>query len=158
MKMLQYEIVLTVLGSLLFIVLVVLLIYSVVKKAPIGPLATLFVVPIIMVGFPQIQMIKFDNWEVEMNNAAQAVAKNPADPAAQKAFENVAGQVDRSRVSDQAVLDTIAATHLKIAQAQISAGQTDRARINIESAMRLQPQNLAIRKIQQELITTQQAH
>jgi predicted negative regulator of RcsB-dependent stress response len=138
--LLSYEIVLLTLGVLLFVVLLGLLVYSVMKQTPTTSIATLFVLPILMVGFPSVQKFKFENLEVEVARAEQLASANPADPAAQQAFEDATRNLDPRRVTNPELLTKVTATQFRIAEAQMASGQRDRALSNVDSALRLKPQ------------------
>lgn len=149
--LLPYEIVLLGLGVLLFLVLLVLLIYSVVSKRPTTSVTALFVLPVLMIGFPSIQSFKFSGMEVDVVKTAENASKNPNDPTAQKAFETAADKLDTRRITDPELTKTITDARLKIAEAQISAGQQDKAIANVNSALQLNPHAEMALQLKQKL-------
>jgi hypothetical protein len=72
----DYQLILLALGVLLFVVLLFLLIFSVVKKRPLKGLFLFFILPIIMIGFPAIQKISFQNLSDELDKAVKVAEKN----------------------------------------------------------------------------------
>jgi len=85
--LLSYEIALLVMGVLFFAVLLFLLIYLVINKRSYKGIIALFLFPVIMVGFPGIQKIRFDNGIVEIDRLTRAIEKNPANAEAKKTLE-----------------------------------------------------------------------
>jgi hypothetical protein len=73
----NYEFILLVLGILLFFVLLFLLIFCVVKNRSIKPLLLFFVLSLVMIGFPGIQKIKFEQAGIEFEKAAKEALNNP---------------------------------------------------------------------------------
>ena len=60
----NYEIVLMVAGILFFIFLVLLLAYLVVKGKEYKQMLAFFVFPVIMIGFPGVKKISYDNGKI----------------------------------------------------------------------------------------------
>jgi hypothetical protein len=81
----NYEIVLLGLGVFLFVVLVFLLIYCVVKNRPLKQLLLFFFISIVMIGFSAIQKIRFENGAIELEKTAEELRNNPT-PATKKLF------------------------------------------------------------------------
>lgn len=130
--LLFYEIVLLILGTLLFLVLLFALVYSLVKKRDIKILALFFVISIIMIGYPSIQKIKFDNGVVEIEKRTKELAQNPADSTAQKALMKTLSEIERRPISNPATL-------VKIAEAQAAIGDTAQALNYVDSALKEAP-------------------
>lgn len=83
----SYEVVLLIMGVLLFLVLLGLLIYCVLQKRPYTKLCLLFPVPIVMVGFPGIQKFSFNNGVMEVEKLTREVEKNPQNVEAKRQLE-----------------------------------------------------------------------
>src|SRR4029453_14659004 len=69
-------------GALLFVVALGLPIYCVVTRRSFKAVLFLFLVAIIMIGFPSITHFKILGAEVELNRSLAAVEENPNDSAA----------------------------------------------------------------------------
>ncbi len=130
--LLFYEIVLLVLGVLLFLVTLFALVYSIIKKRDLKALALFFVISIIMIGYPSIQKIKFDNGVVEVEKRTQELAQNPADITAKKELQkSLIDIVDRPTSNPT--------TLVKFAEAQVAVGDTTNAEKNLNLAMKENP-------------------
>ena len=79
----SYEIVLVVLGIVLFLVLVIALLRNVFKDKPFAALIPALFIPIVMIGYPSIQSIQYQNGVIEITKAFQQVQDDPSDPQAQ---------------------------------------------------------------------------
>jgi hypothetical protein len=77
-----YEIVLMVLGVVLFLALLIALLRNVFKDKPYAALIPALFVPIVMIGYPSIQTIQYQNGVVEISKAVQQVQDDPSDPEA----------------------------------------------------------------------------
>ena len=87
----DYDLILLALGVTLFVVLLFLLIFSVVKKRQLKGLFLFFVLPIVMIGFPAFQKISFENGKVELDKAIEQAKKSPT-PENKK---HLAAQIDK---------------------------------------------------------------
>lgn len=90
----NYEIVLLTLGVALFVVLLFLLIYCVIKKRPLKGLFLFFILPILMIGFPGIQKIKFESNGAELDKIATETKKNPT-PENKKLLAAQIGEIEK---------------------------------------------------------------
>jgi hypothetical protein len=82
----DYQLILIILGVILFMVLIFLLIYNTLKKRPLKSLFLFFILPILMIGYPAIQKIRFENGVVEVEKAAEKSRTHPT-PENKKALE-----------------------------------------------------------------------
>jgi tetratricopeptide (TPR) repeat protein len=130
--LLFYEIVLLGLGVLLFLVLLFLLIYSIIKKKDIKVLTLFFVISIIMIGYPSIQKIKFDNGVVEIEKRTKELEQNPADATAQQELEKRLAEIEQRPISNPT-------TFVKLAEAKAAIGDTIKAFDYFDSALKVQP-------------------
>jgi len=130
--LLFYELVLLVLGVLLFLVLLFALIYSIIKKRDLKVLALFFVLSIIMIGYPSIQKIKFDNGVVELEKRTRELKENPANTAAQNELTKSLSEIEKRPTTNPTTL-------VKIADAQAAIGDTAKALKNIRDALAVQP-------------------
>jgi len=76
-----YEITLLILGTLLFLVLIVLLIVKVVTRQPIKVLIPFFIIPILMIGFPGIEQFNFMNGMAELKTKINRAIDEPENEA-----------------------------------------------------------------------------
>ena len=83
----SYEIVLLIMGVLLFLTLLSFLIYLILQKRDYKGLLPFFVIPIVMVGFPGIQKIKFDNGVIEVETLTATVEQDPTNVEAKNQLE-----------------------------------------------------------------------
>jgi len=130
--LLFYEIVLLVLGALLFLVLLGLLIYSIINKRDIKVLALFFAISIIMIGYPSIQKIKFNEGVVEIEKRTKALEQNPADTTAQQELRKTLDDVEQRQISDSSTL-------VKIAEAQVAVGDSAKALKSVDLALKANP-------------------
>ncbi len=93
-KIHNYEIILLGLGVALFVVLLFLLIFSVVKKRPLKGLFVFFILPIVMIGFPGIQKIKFESNGAELDKTAAETRRNPT-PENKKLLAAKIGEIEK---------------------------------------------------------------
>src|SRR5688572_16891393 len=78
------EIILMVLGVMLFVTLLVLLIIKVGRNQSASSLLFFFILPVVMIGFPTIQSFKVNDFLEVTRIATRAVEENPSDSAAYK--------------------------------------------------------------------------
>jgi len=132
MKMGPDQVAMLIGGSLVFVVALGLLIYCVVTRRPFKAVLFLFLVAIIMIGFPSITHFKILGAEVELNRSLAAVEKNPNDPAATARLASAVAQV-----SQQPALTP--QSRVTLAKAQLVLGQRDEAAANLQSALKIKP-------------------
>ncbi|SDT67688.1 Fis1 C-terminal tetratricopeptide repeat-containing protein [Mucilaginibacter mallensis] len=120
-----YEVILMIGGSILFLVLIFLLIWDVIKGKSITSLLPFFLFPIIMIGWSTIKSISYSNGTVEIQKTADSLAKNPADTTLQVKLEKSVAAFDTTR----ATKDTVALN--AISKAYYALGKyTDATRYN----------------------------
>jgi predicted negative regulator of RcsB-dependent stress response len=119
-------------GILLFVVALGLLIYCVVTRRPFKAVLFIFLIAIIMIGFPSIQSFKVLGAEVELNRSLQAAEANPNDQAAKARLAAAVAQVSQQRnIAPQ--------TRVTLAKAQLILGRPDEAAANVRSALKMRP-------------------
>jgi len=129
----SYEIVLLVLGCILFFVLVVLLVVRAIQNRSVAPLFLFFVVPVLMIGFPAVSKVKFDKDGVEIDKLALILAQNPSDETAKRKIETLVAQI-KPRASESA------AGLVKIARAQAILGEPAKAVDTLNQALKRNPE------------------
>ena len=110
----NYEIILLGLGAILFFVLLFVLILLVVKNRPIKVVIPLFLVAIIMMGFPGIQKIKYDNGVFELEKWTKAAQENPEDQVVQEELASKLAAIQARPVKRPATLKTIQKAQLTL--------------------------------------------
>lgn len=128
------ELVLMGMGVVIFLALVFLLVWSVMKSRPITSFLPFFLIPIIMVGYPSITAIRFSEGVLEINKIAQQVDEHPADTAAATALKAAVAQMtasDRLYQSSSALA--------AVAKAQAALGKYDSASLYLKKAAALDP-------------------
>jgi tetratricopeptide (TPR) repeat protein len=128
-----YELVLLVLGVVLFLVLVIMLIISAMQGRSIKALLLFFVLPILMIGFPAIRKVKLDKDGFEIDKLALVLAQNPSDEAAKKKLEALVSAIKpRANESAQALV--------KVARAEAVLGQPTKAVDTLDQALKRNPE------------------
>jgi len=126
------EVVLLLLGVIFFLVLLILLVFLVIRKRSFKPMIPLFLFPIVMIGFPSLKKIKYDNGVLEIEKETRYVKDNPKDTAAQKIL---IGKI--KELESRAVLDPTA--QMTLANANLSVGDTIKARKAVNEALKINP-------------------
>jgi hypothetical protein len=118
----SYEIALLIMGVLLFLTLLFFLIYLILGKRDYKGLLPFFVIPIVMVGFPGIQKIKFDNGVIEVEKLIAAVEKDPTNVEAKNQIEVQLKAIGNRSVSKPSTLKIME-------KAYMAVGDTPKANI-----------------------------
>ena len=124
-----YEIVLMVMGIVLFAVLTGTLVLFVVRKRQFGKLFNFFLLPIAMIGFPGIQKIQFEKDKVSIEKYAKegkAISAGADATALESAVERVQGRVGR-QPADAETLTTLAQGNLALGHTDLALAQARRA-------------------------------
>jgi hypothetical protein len=100
----SHERVLLVMGVVFFITLLGLLVYYAVKRMPFKGLLPFFAIPIVMVGFPGIQKITFDNGVLGIEKLTEKVEQDPTNTAAKKELETRLKAIENRPISRSANL------------------------------------------------------
>jgi hypothetical protein len=113
-------------------VLVFVLVYFVLKKRAIKGLLFFFSIPIIMIGFPGIQKVKFDNGVVEIEKGTEKLEGNPLDTTGRSALLTSIAELETRPVSSPITL-------VHVARAHAVAGDTLKALTYVDSALKAKP-------------------
>jgi tetratricopeptide (TPR) repeat protein len=108
------EFVMMMMGVIIFLVLVFLLVWKAMKNQPYSLLLIAFLIPIVLVGYPTIQSIKFDNGIIILEKYVAQVAENPEDSAARAHLkeEMTVLEKDARTANNPVALATLASSHL----------------------------------------------
>jgi hypothetical protein len=140
----SYEIVLMVLGIVMFVLLAAVLVLYVYQRRTPTTLLLFFMFPVVMIGFPAFQKISFANDVVSVEKAAEKLAENPADAKARTQLVETVKQVEQRPTSDPRV-------NLTLARAYKSLGQRDRALDRVNSALPANPHLPEATRLREEL-------
>lgn len=125
-----YELILVVLGILLFItLLIILIIYVAQKRALSKVLFSFFILPIAMIGFPGYQKITFDKGVVAIEKLNKELAANPSDESISTKLEKALSNVEERPVTNSEI-------NLEIAKAQAGIGDTLKALVSVDKAIK----------------------
>ncbi len=127
-----YEILLEVLGVLLFLVALLALIRNVMKEKPFGSLLPFIGVAVVMIGYPSIKSIEISNDTVKIEKLTQALQQEPTNASVRQELQT-AVQTIASRPVNSATRATT------IARAQFVLGNDAAAEATVATALRLDP-------------------
>lgn len=102
-----YEVVLLLLGSIMFLALVIMLIIYSAQRRRLKPLFMFFAVPVLMIVWPSIQKIRIDGKGAEIEKQIAEVQKNPTEENKDKLSELLT-DVEKRDVKDPDVVKDMA--------------------------------------------------
>ena len=79
-----YEIIMSVMGVIIFLALVFLLVWMVMKKRSIVVLIPFFLISVVMVAFPTLSSVKVGDFIIDVRDQTKLVSENPTDSIAVK--------------------------------------------------------------------------
>jgi hypothetical protein len=127
-----YEIVMLILGAILFLAVLVLLIVFVIQRRSIKALLLFFVIAVLMIGFPAVSKIKFDKDGLEIDKATQALTENPSNLSAKTKLESLVTQTKPRLTESPEGL-------VKVARAEAVLGNQDKALDTLDRALKTDP-------------------
>jgi hypothetical protein len=137
-----HESILMILGIVLFAALIFAFIWSVVKEKKYAILLPFFLLPVIMVGYPSLGTIKYENNKFELENQKQKLFEGDFTPEEYEAFTNAYLTISQSCKSNH---DPEAQESM--AEAQLATGNFEEAREIANRTLTLQPGNAAAQEI-----------
>jgi thioredoxin-like negative regulator of GroEL len=102
-----YEVVLLLLGSIMFLALVIMLIIYSAQRRRLKPLFMFFAVPVLMIVWPSIQKIRIDGKGAEIEKQIAEVQKNPSEENKDRLSELLT-DVERRDVKNPDVVKDVA--------------------------------------------------
>lgn len=154
--MLPFEIVLLIMGVIIFLALIFLLIWNDLKKEKIVALLPFFLIPVILVGYPSVQSVEFKDDGLSIQKYTQDVKADPTDTASIHALTD---KLEAFRSNPSRVMNNPEAL-ATIAGAQLALGNLDSAALTIGQASRIAPQSGDVKRtaaeINQHLVVRQQ--
>lgn len=140
-----YEIVMLVLGILLFVMLGIGFFYQLVHQRSIAPLLGFFAFPIAMIGYPSIQRIQVKDGLISIEKTTQQLAENPTDLQLRRTLQQqVAKVADRPIASPQ--------NTSVVAQAQYALGDEEAAKSNLHKALEADPRSPTAVDLQKRIL------
>src|SRR5690554_1591041 len=98
------EVLMFIMGGLLFLVLLFLIILFALRNKPLKPLLLFFIVPLIMLGWPSIAKIKIDASGVDLVKTLERLEDSPDDPALQAEVERNLAELESKPISSPETL------------------------------------------------------
>ena len=138
------EVVLLVLGAILFVVLLIALLYQLMHKRSFAPLLAFFAVSIAMIGYPSLKEIQFKDGVVTLTTITQQVQDNPTDNNLRQQLQQQVAQVSQRPVSS-------AQSAVAVATAQFELGNEDAAKSNVQKALEVKASDPAAQALQKKL-------
>lgn len=142
-----FETVLLFMGVFLFVVLVFLLIWNVIKQKPFKALLGFFVVPIVMIGYSSIKSVEWKGITLNLQNATDSVNADPGNTALRSTLMSLLSQIEEK---GKTLLSSPNAT-ATVAQAQASLGNYDSASHYLSVANSLDPTNPKLAVVRQQV-------
>jgi len=143
-----YELILLILGTLLFVTLLVILVVFVIQKRHLKELLAFFIMPIIMIGYPSIQKIKYDNGVFTFEKAERDFAKDPQNLEARNILNQNLSSISKRPNSNPELL-------LSFGKAQAVLGDTVQAKELVDRALNISPELSEARNLQKKFDTPQ---
>jgi len=106
-----YEIVLIVLGTLLFLALLFGLVFYIIKGRELKKLLLFFLIPIVMIGYPSIQMISIDNGKFEIQKYTYDLKNDPTDTVAINTLTELVNEYDKREFASPELTMAIGEAH-----------------------------------------------
>jgi tetratricopeptide (TPR) repeat protein len=141
-----YEVVLMVLGVVLFLVLVIGFFYQLTHKRGIAPLLAFFTMPVLMIAYPSVKSFQVSGSAVTVETKEQALQANPTDQNARKALQDQVATLSDRPIKDPATLTSLA-------KAQFSLGDEPQASENLKKALAINPGLPAAQQLQAKITT-----
>jgi tetratricopeptide (TPR) repeat protein len=122
------EVVLLVLGVVLFLVLVVAFFYQLTHQRSLASLLGFFIIPIIMIGYPSITSIQYKDGVLSVEKSTDKILDNPTDSQSRQDLEKQVQQIASRSAGNPA--DALA-----VAKAQFALGHEEDAAQNLQRAL-----------------------
>jgi hypothetical protein len=135
-----YEFVLLILGVVLFIVLLFILITNIWQRRSPKSLIPFFIFPIIMIGFPGIKKISYENGVLTLETAQEKLAEDPNNSQTKEEIKEALSDLKNKNISNPQTL-------LRISKGYASIGDTINALTFIEKALVNDPKLTEAKKL-----------
>lgn len=118
-----YEVVLLVLGVILFLVLVFAFLYMVLKGKKVVSLLAFFLLPIAMIGYPSIQSLKYEEGVLTLEKRTQQLLENPQDSTTRQEIHETVSKLSKRPADDPKSATVLAKAQFAIGD-EAGASQT----------------------------------
>jgi tetratricopeptide (TPR) repeat protein len=149
MKLLEgiqlHELILIILGFILGLALIFIFLYTALRSKPNLKLLYGFIAPLVMIGYPSIQSVQFSKDVIKVEKSVEKFNQNPTDTAALNAMRAELENLPASRCKRSS--DAMTA----IANAQAAMGAFEAAKVNIEQAKAINPENPNVLSSEKEI-------
>ena len=143
-----FEVVLLVLGVVLFIAILIAFLRNVFRDKPYGGLLVFFLIPIAMIGYSSIQSIQIGEGTVTIATKTAELVKSPDDQQLR-----VSLRTDVAKLSSRPISN--AQTVATLAEAQFALGNDTEAQTNLQKAIKANPKLPAATQLQKKIQLTQ---
>ncbi len=127
--LLLQDLVLIVLGTLMFLVLLGALVLNILRREPLNKFQILgFIIPAVMIAYPSIQKMAFSKDMIELEKMTTRVVEAPEDTMALQALEKKTQEVESRKPSSP---DNLA----KLSKSNYLLGHKDKAKMYADSAL-----------------------
>ena len=127
-----YEIVLLVLGVVMFLVLLYFLASYLKTGKPVTSLLLFFAISLVMIAYPSVQSFDISATEVKIQTEAAQVEQNPNDQTARLALTKSVAAIANRPLSDPTAVTALA-------RAQLALGDTAAAQQNVQKVLQKTP-------------------
>jgi hypothetical protein len=127
-----YEVVLLVLGVLLFVAMLLRVVFKTPEKSQWKWIAVLFLFSVVMIGFPGIQEVTFDKGMIEIETWSRILDQNPADSTTRRQLTQAVKDIENRPIASADNLT-------KVAVANAVIGDTLKALSYVDEAIKAQP-------------------
>lgn len=140
-----HESILMMLGIVMFAALIFAFVWNVVKEKKIAVLLPFFLLPIIMVGYPSIGTIQYEEGKLNLQSALDKLMDGNIEEGGYEEFTNAYLAISQSCKAnhDPEAQNTMA-------EAQLATGNFEEAREIAERTLQMQPQNTMALEIRQK--------
>jgi len=142
-----FETVLLFMGVFLFVVLVFLLVWNVIKQKPFKALLGFFILPIVMIGYSSIKSFEWKGITVNLQNATDSLNADPGNTTLRNTVTSILSQIEEK---GKTLLSSATAT-ATVAQAHASLGNYDSASHYLNVADSLDPTNPKLALVRQQV-------
>ncbi len=140
----SYEIVMLVLGTVLFLVIIGALLTLLIKNKPFASLLPLFAIAVVMIGYPSIQSISYSKGVLTITNMTSQLQQDPTNASLRQTLQQEVAKTASRPATDPG-------TTANIAAAQFALGDRKAAEANLALASRAAPQLPAVAALQKKI-------
>lgn len=139
-----YEIVLLIGGAILFLAAVIVLLRQVFTNHSYKGLMPLFLIAVLMMGFPAVSAVKFGKDLLEIDKQTHQLQEHPDDQATRAALSSNIKALSGRPIKDPQTITTLA-------QAQFALGEDQQAKEKVEQALAANPSLTAAKDLKAKI-------